>query len=152
MSIARERTDELAALLCREHHSLADFLVALAAFDRERLWKALGYASLFDFLHRELGVSKGSAQYRKVAAELIQRCPEVVEPLRDGRICFTSIIELAKVATPENIRDVLPRFFHRSRREAMDVVAELKRCSRRRGRHSRMRSRARATGRSWSRD
>jgi hypothetical protein len=126
MSIARERTDELAGLLRREHRSLADFLVALAAFDRDRLWKALGYASLFDFLHRELGVSKGSAQYRKVAAELIQKCPEVVEPLRDGRICFTAVIELAKVATRENVREVMPRFFHRSRREAMDVVAELR--------------------------
>jgi hypothetical protein len=126
MSTVRERTDELAALLRREHDSLAEFLVALARFDAERLWKALGHASLFDFLHRELGVSRGSAQYRKVAAELIRKCPEVVEPLRDGRICFTSVIELAKVATPENVREVLPRFFHRSRREAMDVVAELR--------------------------
>jgi 5-methylcytosine-specific restriction endonuclease McrA len=125
MSIARERTDELAALLRREHQAMADFLVALSEFHTNRLWSDLGYAGLFDFLHRELGLSKSAAHYRKVAAELIRRCPAVVEPLRSGSLCFSSIIELAKVVTPENVAEVLPRFFRRSKREAMQVVAEL---------------------------
>jgi hypothetical protein len=64
---------------------MADFLVALADFDRRRLWLELGHTSLFAFLHRELGLSAGAAYYRKTAAELIQRLPEVIEPLRDGR-------------------------------------------------------------------
>jgi hypothetical protein len=34
-------------------------------------------------------------------------------------------VELARVLTPENQREVLPRFFHLSRQEAMEVVAEL---------------------------
>src|SRR5215208_3099613 len=76
-----------------------------------------------DFLHRELLLSKAAAQYRKVAAELIQQVPAVVEPLRDGRLCLTSIIEAAKVVTAENWETVLPRFFGLSRREAMEVVA-----------------------------
>jgi len=45
----------------------------------------LGHASLFYFLHRELGLSSGAAFYRKMAAELIQRFPEIVDPLREGR-------------------------------------------------------------------
>jgi len=64
---------------------MADFLVALAEFDRQRLWVQLGHASVFYYLHRELGLSKGAAHYRKVAAHLIQRFPEVVEPLRAGK-------------------------------------------------------------------
>ena len=63
---------------------------------------------------------------RKTAAELIQRCPEVVEPLRDGRLCVTSIVELAKVLTPENRHEILPRFFHASKREAMAEVAAMR--------------------------
>jgi hypothetical protein len=54
-----------------------------------------------------------------------KQVPGVVEPLRDGRLCLTSIIEAAKVVTPENCETVLPRFFGLSRREAMEVVAEL---------------------------
>ncbi len=45
---------------------MADFLVALADFDRRRLWVDLGYSGLFMFLHRELGLSKGASHYRKV--------------------------------------------------------------------------------------
>jgi len=125
MDTARALTDNLAALLRREHAALGEFLVALADFDRRRLWVDLGYTSLFYFLHRELRLSKAAAQYRKVAAELLQRIPAVVEPLRDGRLCLTSIVEAAKVVTPENFGTVLPRFFGLSRREAMEIVAEL---------------------------
>ncbi len=126
MTNARELSNRLAELLRREHASMAEFLLALADFDRRRLWVELGYSGLFMFLHRELGLSKGASHYRKVAAELVQRVPQVVEPLRDGRLCITSIVELAKVLTPENREEVLPRFFHRSKREAMEVTAELR--------------------------
>jgi hypothetical protein len=126
MTNAREQTARLADLLRREHHAMADFLVALADFDRRRLWSELGYTGLFMFLHRELGLSKGASHYRKTAADLVQRVPAVIEPLRDGRLCITSVVELAKVLTPENRAELLPRFFHRSKREAMEIAAELR--------------------------
>jgi hypothetical protein len=125
MDSARALSANLSALLRRERDALAEFLVALAVFDERRLWGDMGYGSLFYYLHRELGLSKGAAQYRKVAAELIQKIPAVVEPLRNGRLCLTSIIEAAKVVTPENWEAVLPRFFGLSKREAMEVVAAL---------------------------
>src|SRR5512138_2525793 len=126
METARSFTNRLSDLLGREHAALGDFLVALAEFDQGRLWVELGYASLFDFLHRELGLSKASASFRKKAAELVQRFPEVVEPLRDGRLCLTSVFELAKVLTPENRDEVLPRFFQLSKREAKAVAVALR--------------------------
>jgi hypothetical protein len=125
MDHARDFTRRLQDLLRREHGALADFLVALAEFDARRLWVELGHASLFYFLHRELALSKGAAFYRKTAAELIQRFPEVVEPLRHGRLCLTTIVELAKVITPENRAEVLPRFFQLSKQEAKEVSAEI---------------------------
>jgi hypothetical protein len=125
MNTARELTSHLADLLSREHAAMADFLVALAEFDRRELWVQLGHSSLFYFLHRELGLSKGAAHYRRTAAELLQRFPQVEAPLRDGRLCLSSIVELAKVITPETCDDVLPRFFHRSKQEAKAVAAEL---------------------------
>jgi len=104
----------LADLLRGERCSMTGFLVALAEFDARRCWIELGYASLFEFLHRELGLSKGTAFYRKTAAELIQRFPEIVAPLRDGRLCITAVHALSRAITPENRADVLPRFFHLS--------------------------------------
>ena len=126
MHDAHDLTTHLAELLHCEHAALADFLIALAAFDRERRWLELGHTSLFYFLHRELGLSKGAAFYRKTAAELVQRYPEVIEPLRQGKLCITSVVELAKVITPENRGEVVARFFHASKREAKAVAAELR--------------------------
>ena len=122
---ARVDAARLADLLAREHDAMAEFLVALAEFDRRRGWEELGYSSLFWFLHRRLGLSKGAAYYRKVAAELVRMRPEVVAPLRAGRLCLMSVVELAKVVTAQNVDEVLPRFFHCSRREAAEVSAAI---------------------------
>lgn len=126
MSNARVLADRLAVLLDAERDGMADFLVALAEFDRRRAWEDLGYSSLFWFLHRELKLSKGAALYRKVAAELVEAHPEVLVPLRDGRLCLTTVFEVSKVLTTENAANVLSRFFHLSRREAAEVAASLR--------------------------
>jgi hypothetical protein len=124
-STARRDADRLADLLRREHNGLAEFLIALAAFDSRRGWADLGHASLWAFLCRDLGLSAAAAYQRKAAAELIQRFRGIEEPLRDGRLCLSSVAELARVLTPENQVEVLPRFFRLSARQAREVVAEL---------------------------
>src|SRR6266567_5761991 len=126
MTTAREETSRLADLLRRERHALSEFLVALSRFDAERRWGELGYRSLFEFLRRELRLSAGAAQYRKTAAELVQKYPEVEAALRSGDLCLSSVIELAKVLTPENAREVLPRFFGLSSRDAAFVAASIR--------------------------
>jgi 5-methylcytosine-specific restriction endonuclease McrA len=125
MEYARTFTVRLADLLARERAALGDFLVALASFDDRKLWVELEYASLFDFLHRELRLSRGAAFYRKTAVELIHRFPEVVAPLRDGRLCLMTVAEVSRVLTEENRAEVLPRFFGLSKREAQALAAEL---------------------------
>ncbi len=125
VALARDFSRELATLLRREHSAMADFLLALAEFDGRRLRAALGYASLFDFLHRELRLSRSAAYYRSAAAALVQRHPEVIEPLADGRLCVTSLAQVARVISRENVSEILPRFFHLSSREAKDIAAEI---------------------------
>jgi 5-methylcytosine-specific restriction endonuclease McrA len=122
---ARESSRNLSALVRHEQGAMADFLVALADFDRRALWRELGHSCLFYYLQRELRLSDGAAHFRKVAARLIQRFPEVVLPLREGKLCITSIVELARVMTPENREETLPRFFHMSKRQAKAVAAEI---------------------------
>ena len=53
---------------------------------------------------RSLGLSKAAAFFRMKAAELIQRHPAVIEPLRDGRLCLTTVASLARVLTAQNGR------------------------------------------------
>jgi 5-methylcytosine-specific restriction endonuclease McrA len=122
---ARESSRNLSNLLRHEQGAMADFLVAVADFDRRGLWRELGHSCLFYYLQRELRLSDGAAHFRKVAARLIQRFPEVVLPLREGKLCLTSIVELARVMTPENREETLPQFFHVSKRQAKAVAAAI---------------------------
>ncbi len=78
----------LADLLRAEQGAMADFLLALADFDQRRLWVDLGYKSLFAYLHRELGLSRSAAHYRKTVVELIQRFPQVEAAFRSGKLCL----------------------------------------------------------------
>jgi hypothetical protein len=55
----------------------------------------------------------------------MHRFPAVVEPLRDGRLCVTSLIELSKVLTEKNWEFVLPRFFGCSKKEAQRVAVQV---------------------------
>ena len=117
--------DQHAELLRTERTCLADLLLSIADFEQRGLHRALGYATLFQYLHRALSMSKGMAHYRMVGARLIRRFPEVEQPVRDGRLCLTTVIEVARVMTEENQAEVLPRFFGLSRQEAREVAAEL---------------------------
>ncbi len=84
MSSARALADRLAALLSRERDAAADFLEALADFERRRAWAELGHASPFCFRHRDLRPSKGAAHYRKAAevAAALRRGVKGGHPLR----------------------------------------------------------------------
>jgi hypothetical protein len=123
---AREWSLRIAELARREQSALADLLVALAEFDGQEVYRQLGFSSLFDFLHREVGLSRGSAYHRQVGARMVRRFPEVEAPVRDGKRCITTVSELAKVMTEENRAEVLPMFFGLSRQEAKQFVAKLR--------------------------
>jgi HNH endonuclease len=123
---ARSFHAHLEGLLRTEFVSQGAFLAALAEFDRRGSFRDLGYASLFDYLHRGLKLSRGAAHHRRAAAWLVGRFPEVLESIQDGRLCFTTSSILASVLTDENREDVLPRFYGLSKQEALEVAAELK--------------------------
>ncbi len=122
---ARRLRDLIAAHLRKEQSAMADFLVALADFDRRRGWEPLGHAHLFAFLNVGLGLSKGAAYVRSSAARLVQAHPEALVPLRDGRLCLSSVGELSRVATAGNFHEVMPLFFGCSSREAREVAAAI---------------------------
>src|SRR5512137_1940311 len=122
---ARSARDGLRTLLGAERNAAAGFLLALADFDARRGWEPLGYTSLFDFLRSEFQLSRSGAFWRQSAARLLQRFPEGIEPLRDGRLCTTTAAEVAKVLTRKNLAEVLPRYYGLSSREAAEVTAAL---------------------------
>ncbi len=123
---ARSFHARLVDLLRGEFVSLGPFLEALAEFDRREHFRSLGHANLFAYLHQGLKLSRAAAHHRRAAAWLVQRFPVVLEPIREGKLCFTTAAVLASVATDENLAAVLPRFYGLSKQEALELAAELK--------------------------
>jgi hypothetical protein len=117
LSAARTESARLFDLLRREQHAMAEFLVALAIFDEQRRWDALGYGTLFDYLHRKLGLPKSAAFYRMTAAHLVQKYPAAIEPLRTGKLCLSTLAEHRRRARRAVGRSPAPseRGDHRSR-------------------------------------
>jgi hypothetical protein len=126
LAAARTFHARLVDLLRVEFASLGAFLEALAEFDRRKLFRDLGHADLFAYLHKGLKLSRAAAHHRRAGAWLVQRFPEVLEPIREGKLCFTTAAVLASVATKENLAAVLPRLYGLSKQEALELAAELK--------------------------
>ena len=122
---ARRILHHHAAPFRAERSCLADLLLSVGEFEERGLHRALGYATIFDYLHRALSMSKGMSHYRMVGARLMRKFPEVEEPVRDGRLCLTTVVELARVMTEKNGREVLPKFFGLSREEARQLAAAM---------------------------
>jgi hypothetical protein len=126
MDTARELTNQMASMLQRERGGLADFLLAFSDFHAKKRWRELGCGSGFAYLRGEFKLSEGAAYNRIVAAELIHRIREVEAAVRSGDLCFSTVNQVAKVLTAENKDEVLPRFFHLSRRQAEQLAVSLR--------------------------
>ena len=73
------------------------------------------------YLQRGLKLSSGAAHSpASVAARLVQRFPEVVEPIRGGKLCFTTVGGAGPVMTEENRSDALPRFYDVSKQAGLE--------------------------------
>jgi hypothetical protein len=105
-SVLAARLDEL---MTRERHCLSELLLHLAAFDRRRGYLEFGYQSLFLYCTDCLRMSKGTAYRRTTSARLIARFPAIVDYLRDGRLCTTSLCDLRELLNDENHRELLER-------------------------------------------
>ncbi len=87
--------------------------------------RELGYESLFLYCRERLGLSKASAFRRTTVAKLIVEFPTVLDYLRDGRVCLTTVCELRDVLAPGNHRDVLDRASGMTEEQAKELAAEL---------------------------
>jgi len=122
---AHELTARLHELLGRERRVLVEFLLGLAEFDRQRLYLELGFRSLWDYVRRALGQSETMTHYRIAAARVVDRFPQVVEPLRQGKLCLTTLAMLASVLTESNCDQVLAEATGKPKQEVQRIKARL---------------------------
>jgi len=107
-----------------EKRILALLLEYLHELDNRKLYRELGYPSLFAFCTKALGYSEGAAFRRIAAARALSVCPELCHQIETGKLSLCTAAEVAKVLTVENKEQVLAAGAGKSNR-AVRVGAKL---------------------------
>src|ERR1051326_5153116 len=94
---ARELDQELSTRLTGERAHTIETILLIAEIDRRQTFVELGFSSTWDYLRRVHRQSDTMIHYRLTCARATYRFPQVVGPLRDGRLCMTSLAKLMEV-------------------------------------------------------
>jgi 5-methylcytosine-specific restriction endonuclease McrA len=108
-----------------EREILSQVLLHIREVDRRKLFAALGFASLFDYLTRGLKYSEGSAQRRISAARLSSTVPVVIELIETGDLTLaqTSLIQTqAKAETSQMKEKMIAEIKGKNFRESEKIV------------------------------
>ncbi len=113
-------SNELHKNLGAEACTAAEFLTLLQELDASRGWARLGYASLFDFCHLNLNLTRAEAYSRTRLARLAGEVPQVLSLLRSGDIKLSALRILAPILTPQNALTVFAAIRDKTTREVED--------------------------------
>ncbi len=121
-SVLAVRLRELAG---EERNVQVDFLLHLDEFDRRRSFVEAGHASLWAYCLKVLHLREGATGRRIQAMRVLRRFPSLEAPLRDGRVCLSTVALLGQVLTDENADDLVARAAYRTRAEVEHLVASI---------------------------
>jgi len=88
---------KLKSLVASERKITHEILLLIQTLDITQSFRELGYASLFEYLVREIGYSEGSAQRRISSARLMKQVPQIANDLKSGKLNLTQV-SLVQVA------------------------------------------------------
>jgi len=88
---------ELKKLVQTERKITEQILDLINQCELSRTYAKLGYSSMFEYLHKGLGYSEGSAQRRLSSARLLRELPEIKSDLQNGVLNLTQVA-MAQIA------------------------------------------------------
>ena len=120
---ASELLAHVGAALGRERRLGAYVVACLAVMDQRRIHIAAGYASLYDFLTRGMGLDEAGAWQRAQIARASHKVPEVLTKLAESRISVAVAGKVSGQLTRQNGSELLALCEGKSCREADALIA-----------------------------
>ena len=121
-----ELTHELAHELTHERAHTLPSILLIADIELRQTFVEEGFSTIWDYLRRVHRQSDTMIHYRVSCARAVNRFPQVIEFLRDGRLCMTTLAELMKVMNESNCDALLAEALGKSKRDAEKIVAREK--------------------------
>ena len=111
--------NNLRRLVGEERKLTHEILLFIIEVENRRIYRGLGYSSLFVFCTEGLAYSESAANRRICAARAIRKCPEAYDHLRDGRVKLGSLAIAWKHISP----GLLDEIAGKTQRQVFNIVA-----------------------------
>lgn len=95
----------------------------LADMDERGIGEILGFSGAVHFAIRELNISRREARELITTGKALEDLPHIDAAFADGRLCWSKVRQLAKVATPEHEEAWIERAFALSCRDLDNEIA-----------------------------
>jgi hypothetical protein len=115
----------LVALVQKSRRVDSELVAHLAEADARRLHAREGFPSMFAYCTESLHLSEAEAYLRISVARASREHPALLAMLADGRLHLSGIARLAPQLTAANRDDLLQRATHKSKREILELIADL---------------------------
>jgi hypothetical protein len=109
-------------LIGRSNQVFAALLAHLVEVEARGLHRTRACSSLYAYCLYELRLSEDEAVRRVTAARLVRRFPELLDAVAAGELHLTGLLMLGPHLTRENLRDVMARAKHRTKKEIAKLV------------------------------
>jgi hypothetical protein len=117
---------ELAGQLVAERGPTVATIFLIAEIDRRQTYVEQGFSSTWDYVRRVHNQSDTMIHYRLTCARAVNRFRQVIEPLRDGRLCMTTLAKLMEVMNEANCDALLAEALGKSKGDVKRIVAREK--------------------------
>jgi hypothetical protein len=120
-----ELLQRLTELMGQSRRLEADIVAHIAEVEERRLYAREAFPSMFAYCMDVLHLSEAEAYLRIAAARASREHPILLTMLGDGRLHLTAIDKLAPHLTRENRDRLLERATHKSKRQILELIAEI---------------------------
>src|SRR5580692_1464250 len=90
---------------------------------RRGTWLELGYATMLAYMEARLGYEPRTAKDRLRVAEALGQLPEIATAMHDGRLLWSAVRELTRVATPKTEQQWINSAIGKTVRQTQELVA-----------------------------
>ena len=119
----RDVDGQLRSLAVRRSALDAEEARLLRAAEQLQIWRPLGMVSALDYMERVLGYAPHTAMERLRVARALEALPVLEAALEEGRLHYSAVRELTRVATPSTEAKWCERAIGKNVRQIEELVA-----------------------------
>jgi len=103
---------QITELAAHIHAATYRLLTLIAEFDRRKAWAEQGLGSCAHWLNWKCGTGLGAGREKVRVAKALESLPQIGEAFSKGRISYSKVRAMTRIANPKNEADLLNVAFH----------------------------------------